>query len=941
MVDARARLVCICTPGAQSAGPRIDEGDLKQPIPFGKYFLLERINVGGMAEVFKAKATGVEGFERLVAVKRILPSIAEDEEFITMFVDEAKIAVQLTHANIAQIFDLGRVEGSFFIALEYVHGKDLRAMFNRTRQRGELLPIPMSCYAIMKLCEGLDYAHNKHDSNGDFLNLVHRDVSPQNIILSYEGEVKIIDFGIAKAAGKAGRTQAGILKGKFGYMSPEQVLGLDIDRRSDVFGVGICLYELLTGERLFVAESDFATLEKVRSGDVMPPSTYNRRIPEELEQIVMRALARDREERYQTALQLHDELQSFMHTSGNLFSRKDLSSYMHRMFGEEIERENARDLEYAQVGTPNFVPEPSGLEVFDEIDPVSTVSALHSQQVFAPGPGPRVSPNAPSWTPPLPSGPPPSGSVSRQRKATLLGIPQVSARPSGKAVPTVPRLVPRLQSVPPSAAARAAQPQSSPKLNPAPTPQSGAMPVPPQLTPPAGSQRSPSTPGMEWDDEELSTQIYDKPDVDTLAFVFGKQTNSPDSLPSAPPAALIAPVAAPPDRGMHPFARPASEPSLQPPAAGPLPQRTAASISGSYGAPNAQPFRSEATAPARAELPVSWDQPKTKSSPAVVAILVVVGIIASIVAGLLLFGRPEPGTVQFATVPNKVSVTVDDQPVPSTASPFVLPQLTPGTPHTIVVSQTGYRSWTNRVELQPGQSLQLPTVKLEKIETGFSIDSEPPGASVLVDGQRVAETPARLVDLKPGEYQLRLERAGHAPWENVLLVSAGTVLPLQTVTLQALAPESASRTPSGTLTAAEASARRRSSRQPVADDDDDGDTDSAEPAPPSAPNRRAAAPASDPAPAAEPDEPVVDEPADDPAAEAVATGPGTLRVNSRPWSQVIVDGKPYGVTPQRGISLPAGTHTLELVNDEFGIKKTLQVEIKPGEITTKVLNLTE
>ena len=220
---------------------------MKQPIPFGKYFLLERVNVGGMAEVFRAKTTGVEGFERLVAVKRILPDIAEDEEFVTMFKDEAKIAVQLTHANIAQIFDLGRADGSFYIALEYIHGKDLRAIMNRVRQRADQLPVAFACYVIMKVCEGLDYAHSKHDGAGQFLNLVHRDVSPQNLLVSYEGEVKIIDFGIAKAAGKAGKTQAGILKGKFGYMSPEQILGLEIDRRSDVFGVGICLYELLTG----------------------------------------------------------------------------------------------------------------------------------------------------------------------------------------------------------------------------------------------------------------------------------------------------------------------------------------------------------------------------------------------------------------------------------------------------------------------------------------------------------------------------------------------------------------------------------------------------------------------------------------------------------------------------------------------------------------------
>jgi serine/threonine protein kinase len=220
---------------------------VKKPIPFGKYYLLERINVGGMAEVFKAKAFGVEGFERLLAVKRILPNIAEDEEFITMFIDEAKIAVQLQHANVAQIFDLGKVDDSYFIALEYVNGKDLRAIFDRGRQRGEVMSVPQACFVVMQVCEGLDYAHNKRDAQGHELHLVHRDISPQNVLIGFEGEIKLIDFGIAKAAGKASKTQAGILKGKFGYMSPEQVRGLPIDRRSDIFSVGIVLYELLTG----------------------------------------------------------------------------------------------------------------------------------------------------------------------------------------------------------------------------------------------------------------------------------------------------------------------------------------------------------------------------------------------------------------------------------------------------------------------------------------------------------------------------------------------------------------------------------------------------------------------------------------------------------------------------------------------------------------------
>ncbi|HEX5061407.1 MAG TPA: serine/threonine-protein kinase, partial [Kofleriaceae bacterium] len=325
---------------------------MKKPTPFGKYYLLERINTGGMAEVFRAKAFGVEGFERLVAVKRILSNIAEDKEFIRMFIEEAKLAVQLNHANIAQIFDLGVVDGSYYIALEHVHGRDLRAMFDRCRQLGDPMPVSQACFVVMKVCEGLDYAHNKRDQAGRELHLVHRDVSPQNVLVSFEGEVKLIDFGIAKAAGKGSKTQAGILKGKFGYMSPEQVRGIPVDRRSDVFSCGIVLYELLTGERLFVGESDFSTLEKVRNVEILPPSTYNRRIPDELERIVLKALAKDPEERYQNAIDLHDELQAFVYTAGEFYSRKDLAGWMKKTFGREIEEETAKLESYRQLKAP-------------------------------------------------------------------------------------------------------------------------------------------------------------------------------------------------------------------------------------------------------------------------------------------------------------------------------------------------------------------------------------------------------------------------------------------------------------------------------------------------------------------------------------------------------------------------------------------------------------
>ena len=399
---------------------------MKKPINFGKYYLLDRISVGGMAEVFKAKAFGVEGFERLIAVKRILPSIAEDEEFITMFIDEAKIAVQLQHANIAQIFDLGKVGDSYFIALEYVHGRDIRSIVDKLRKQKTLLPIPMAIYVIMKVCEGLDYAHNKKDPAGRELNLVHRDVSPQNILISYDGEVKIIDFGIAKAAGKAGKTQAGILKGKFGYMSPEQVRGLPLDRRSDIFAVGICLWELLTGERLFVGESDFSTLEKVRNVEIIPPSNYNADISPELEKIVLKTLSKEVEDRYQSAMDLHDDLQRWMYESGSFFARKELAEYMNEVFSEEIARE-ARALGDSAGILRSSVPPPDDGASLPPPPPLPSQGAPVAPKVSVPPPVPASSRSDMSNLPPLPGVP--GGPPVINAPKPSFGVPAPTAKP--------------------------------------------------------------------------------------------------------------------------------------------------------------------------------------------------------------------------------------------------------------------------------------------------------------------------------------------------------------------------------------------------------------------------------------------------------------------------------------------------------------------------------
>jgi serine/threonine protein kinase len=312
---------------------------MRQPIVFGKYLLLERISVGGMAEVFKAKSFGEEGFEKILAIKRILPSMAEDEEFIEMFIDEAKISGQLSHPNIGQIFELGKIDSSYFIAMEYVWGKDVLQIQNRFRRHRQTMPLAMSVFIASRVCEGLDYAHRKKDETNSPLHIIHRDVSPQNVLVSYSGECKIIDFGIAKARSRSSKTQAGVLKGKFGYMSPEQVRALPLDQRSDIFTIGTVLYEMCTGERLFTGESDFATLEKVRNAIVKAPSKINPKISPALEGIIMQALRRDPEERFQWASEMQEALTAFLMKLSPIFTTKNLAATVSKLFETERRRE--------------------------------------------------------------------------------------------------------------------------------------------------------------------------------------------------------------------------------------------------------------------------------------------------------------------------------------------------------------------------------------------------------------------------------------------------------------------------------------------------------------------------------------------------------------------------------------------------------------------------
>jgi serine/threonine protein kinase len=313
---------------APEAAPGLPSGDT-----YGPYRLLERVAVGGMAEVFRAKRSGVEGFEKVVAVKRILSHLSDNKEFVDMFIDEAKMVAGLTHPNIVQIFDLGKIERSYYIAMEYVHGRDLRTILRRAREREVAVPLEFSAFVVSRVCAALEYAHRKRDESGQPMLLVHRDVSPQNILLSFEGDVKLTDFGIAKAASKATITDKGALRGKLLYMSPEQAWGKAMDRRSDVFSAGIVFYEMLTGQKPFLGTSEMSILETVRECRVAPPTTLNPHIPEKMERVAMKALERDPEIRYQDAGEMHRDLERVLHERQPTTPR-DVTLLLEQLFDE-------------------------------------------------------------------------------------------------------------------------------------------------------------------------------------------------------------------------------------------------------------------------------------------------------------------------------------------------------------------------------------------------------------------------------------------------------------------------------------------------------------------------------------------------------------------------------------------------------------------------------
>ena len=370
--------------------------EAKKPIRFGKYTLIDRIAVGGMAEIFLARQAGLEGFEKTIVIKRIRPHLSKQSNFVKMFLNEAKLAAQLNHPNIVQIYDLGKIGESYFIAMEYIFGRDMRRIIPKADALGIPFPMVYALKIASSVCEGLYYAHARTDMYGNALNIVHRDVTPENIFVSFDGTVKVLDFGIAKAANQIEQTRAGEIKGKLSYMSPEQCMGKPLDNRSDIFSLGVVLYEWLTGFKLFTGDSEVAILKSITEGKIYAPSYFKADIPEGVEAILMKALEKDREKRYQTAWEMQYDLDQFLSQYEFTPSNIHLSNFLKQLFNDELEEEKDRLQTFRQqnqVGPDEVIQEEE--DVVSVVEAISDIADVEDQAPQKLGPERSLTLNLP------------------------------------------------------------------------------------------------------------------------------------------------------------------------------------------------------------------------------------------------------------------------------------------------------------------------------------------------------------------------------------------------------------------------------------------------------------------------------------------------------------------------------------------------------------------
>jgi serine/threonine protein kinase len=375
------------------------------PRRFGQYMLLSKLAEGGMAEIFLAKRLGAEGFERDVVIKCMLDHFTQNRDFVSMFLDEARLAARLHHPNIVQISDLGIVDGRYFICMEYLAGEDLESILGIVRHTGQPVPIPIAARIMLSALEGLEFAHG-YQEQGRPVGLVHRDISPSNIFVTFQGTVKVLDFGIAKASSRMTQTQPGLLKGKWGYMSPEQARGEAIDARSDLFSLGITFHELLTGRRVFELDHEIGVLLALMAQPIPVPSTRRAEIPPALDRIVMKALERQADDRYTSAAAMRADLEEFLRSTPSVPGMSQLGQYMQGLVGQaEVERKT-KIPSLAELTGPLPLQAPAEDRIGFEKTLVRRTDGVEAQPLAEPSRPPTEVPTSPAAVAPRSTGRP-------------------------------------------------------------------------------------------------------------------------------------------------------------------------------------------------------------------------------------------------------------------------------------------------------------------------------------------------------------------------------------------------------------------------------------------------------------------------------------------------------------------------------------------------------
>jgi serine/threonine protein kinase len=735
------------------------------PRPFGPYTLLRRLAVGGMAEIYVAKTRGLGGFEKLVAIKLVHPHLSADAHFVRMLIDEAKILVLLTHANVAQVFDLGCLDGTYYIAMEFVEGVDIFGLQKAAAKVKRPLPIPVCCFIVAEMLNGLDYAHRKRDPEGKPLNIVHRDISPQNVLISQAGEVKLVDFGIAKTNLRGEGTEVGVIKGKYYYMSPEQAWADPMDRRSDLFSTGIVLYEMLTGRMLYGAASIPELISKVREAEIEPPETLRPDIPPALSAVVMKALQREQRARYQSALDMGEALRDFMYESAPQFNAGRLAHFVAELLEEEsklVEPGRNSDTtgrlraltreEFVRTGN-SVIFKLNELAQATRADlPAKARRQSSAEMKAAPEPPPKAAPvvQADSASGSLPAA---AGSAMPLPKLRV-PLPPVSK------VPPAPRRAGRfaeqtLDSAPPTEVM--SRPPELRKVSV--WPHESTRPSEPPQDDPTEMWQSPFKPAND-DGETLidadvgigfaNTEMLMRAHVlEATRYAQGANgTGGHDEMPTSKYTAANANAMRAGVMGRPwPSVPPASvatttsgKPALVPPpgemnSIGPIPPSPPIPDFG----PHDGLFRG-------ADKPRPWTQ---------ITIAVLFMVLGMVAFQLLRAKKPEP-QLEIVSVPAGAKVSVDHRKQEG-ATPLRITGLESGRKYDLRVELAGYVPWEATYHASPGAVRHIAVLK--PITGEVHVASEPSGANVWLDGVAIGKTPLTISSITVGR-KVRL-RVGH------------------------------------------------------------------------------------------------------------------------------------------------------------------------------------